>query len=97
MLPVPCKLNLLKMSKQEVVAMMDYSILELATGKFNENNMLGQGGFGSVYRACFDRSRVAAVKKLTCCREDVEKEFEVTLKHMNTSFFLIVTLHGILG
>ncbi|TVU42374.1 hypothetical protein EJB05_08776, partial [Eragrostis curvula] len=75
-LPIPRKLNSLKMSKKEVIAMMDFSVLELATGKFNEKNILGKGGFGCVYRACFDRSSVAAVKKLNCCREEVGKEFE---------------------
>lgn len=86
MLPVAYKLNSLKMSKKEVIAMMDYSVLELATGKFNEKNILGKGGFGCVYRACLDRNCVAAVKKLNCCREEVEKEFEVNSKH---SFLLI--------
>ncbi|XP_062196798.1 probable receptor-like protein kinase At1g80640 [Phragmites australis] len=76
LLPVLGKLNLLKMSKKEVIAMMDFSVLESATGKFNEKNILGKGGFGCVYRACLDRSHVAAVKKLDCCRQEVEKEFE---------------------
>ncbi|KAK3123158.1 hypothetical protein QOZ80_8AG0624980 [Eleusine coracana subsp. coracana] len=76
LLPVRCKLNSSKMSKKEVIAMMDYSFLELATGKFNEKNILGKGGFGCVYRAYLDRSHVAAVKKLNCCREEIEKEFE---------------------
>ncbi|RLN43249.1 hypothetical protein C2845_PM01G32160 [Panicum miliaceum] len=72
------KLNSLKTSKKEVITMMDFSVLESATSKFNEKNILGKGGFGCVYRACLDKSgaAVAAVKKLNCCREEVEKEFE---------------------
>ncbi|RCV30586.1 hypothetical protein SETIT_6G107700v2 [Setaria italica] len=76
MLPTQGKRNLLKMSKKEVITMMDFSVLESATSKFNEKNILGKGGFGCVYRACLDKSSVAAVKKLNCCREEVEKEFE---------------------
>lgn len=73
------KLNSFKTSKKEVITMMDFSVLESATSKFNEKNILGKGGFGCVYRACLDKSgvAVAAVKKLNCCREEVEKEFEV--------------------
>ncbi|KAL6839164.1 hypothetical protein ACP4OV_031055 [Aristida adscensionis] len=76
LLPVLRRLNSMRMSKKEVVARMDFSVLESATGKFSEKNVLGKGGFGCVYRAYLDRSGLAAVKKLNCCREDVEKEFE---------------------
>lgn len=54
--------------------MMDFSILESATSKFSEQNILGKGGFGCVYRACLDKSSAAAVKKLNCCRDEVEKD-----------------------
>ncbi|KAG8046928.1 hypothetical protein GUJ93_ZPchr0008g12219 [Zizania palustris] len=76
LLPMWGKLNSMKTSKKEVVAMMDFAVLESATGKFSEKNILGKGGFGCVYRACLDRGVVAAVKKLNCCRQEVEKEFE---------------------
>jgi predicted Ser/Thr protein kinase len=78
LLPVLGKLNSNKMSNKEVIAMMDFSVLETATDKFSEKNILGKGGFGCVYRACLDGNVVAAVKKLNCCRQEVEKEFEVT-------------------
>ncbi|CAO2187763.1 unnamed protein product [Urochloa humidicola] len=82
MLPSRRKLNSLKTSKKEVIAMMDFSVLESATSKFSEKNILGKGGFGCVYRACLDQSGVAAVKKLNCCREEVEKEFENELNFL---------------
>ncbi|KAM0856652.1 hypothetical protein ACQ4PT_048976 [Festuca glaucescens] len=76
LLPVLGKLNSNKMSNKEVIAMMDFSVLETATDKFSEKNILGKGGFGCVYRASLDGDVVAAVKKLNCCRQEVEKEFE---------------------
>lgn len=82
LLPMFGKLNSMKTSKKEVVAMMDFSVLDSATGKFSENNILGKGGFGCVYRACLDRGVVAAVKKLNCCRQEVEKEFENELEFL---------------
>ncbi|KAM0904394.1 hypothetical protein ACQ4PT_018033 [Festuca glaucescens] len=78
LLPVLGKLNSNKMSNKEVIAVMDFSVLETATGKFSEENILGKGGFGCVYRACLDGDVVAAVKKLNCCRQEVEKEFEIS-------------------
>ncbi|CAM0909769.1 unnamed protein product [Alopecurus aequalis] len=75
-LPVLGKLNSNKMPNKEVIAVMDFSVLESATEKFSEKNILGKGGFGCVYRACLDGDVVAAVKKLDCFRQETEKEFE---------------------
>ncbi|XP_044487663.1 protein STRUBBELIG-RECEPTOR FAMILY 7-like [Mangifera indica] len=43
-----------------------YSIadLQMATGSFNVDNLLGEGTFGRVYRAQFDDGKVLAVKKI---------------------------------
>ncbi|XP_044497187.1 protein STRUBBELIG-RECEPTOR FAMILY 7-like [Mangifera indica] len=43
-----------------------YSIadLQMATGSFNVENLLGEGTFGRVYRAQFDNGKVLAVKKI---------------------------------
>ncbi|PQP97834.1 protein STRUBBELIG-RECEPTOR FAMILY 7 [Prunus yedoensis var. nudiflora] len=43
-----------------------YSIadLQIATGSFNVENLLGEGLFGRVYRAQFDDGKVLAVKKI---------------------------------
>uniref|UniRef100_A0A7N0TSJ8 Protein kinase domain-containing protein n=1 Tax=Kalanchoe fedtschenkoi TaxID=63787 RepID=A0A7N0TSJ8_KALFE len=41
-----------------------YDDLELATGKFDSRRKIGDGGFGSVYRAQLSDGRVVAVKRL---------------------------------
>ncbi|TQE08732.1 hypothetical protein C1H46_005716 [Malus baccata] len=43
-----------------------YSVadLQMATGSFSIDNLLGEGSFGRVYRAQFDDGKVLAVKKL---------------------------------
>ncbi|XP_076881597.1 cysteine-rich receptor-like protein kinase 2 isoform X2 [Bidens hawaiensis] len=38
--------------------------LELATNNFSEENVIGKGGFGEVYKATLDDDKVVAVKKL---------------------------------
>ncbi|XP_039063105.1 probable receptor-like protein kinase At1g80640 isoform X2 [Hibiscus syriacus] len=55
---------------------MDYKILEKATNKFHPGNILGEGGFGCVYKAQFNDGSYAAVKKLDCTSQDAEKEYE---------------------
>ncbi|XP_021275704.1 probable receptor-like protein kinase At1g80640 isoform X1 [Herrania umbratica] len=63
-------------SKEGDASFMDYKILEKATSKFHQGNILGEGGFGCVYKAQFDDGSYAAVKKLDCASHDAEKEFE---------------------
>jgi len=58
--------------------MIEYPVLEAATGKFSESNVLGVGGFGCVYKAVFDGGVTAAVKRLESGGPECEKEFEVT-------------------
>ncbi|XVE53564.1 hypothetical protein DITRI_Ditri03aG0012900 [Diplodiscus trichospermus] len=76
-------------SKEDCASFMDFKILEKATNKFHQDNILGEGGFGCVYKAQFDDGSYAAVKKLDCASLDAEKEFEnevdllCKLKHSN--------------
>ncbi|KAF5741763.1 putative Serine/threonine-protein kinase PBS1 [Tripterygium wilfordii] len=49
--------------KKDSVAIIDYQLLEAATENFQENNILGEGGRGRVYRARFDEKSLAAVKR----------------------------------
>ncbi|XWS17851.1 hypothetical protein CRYUN_Cryun33cG0103800 [Craigia yunnanensis] len=68
--------NMRTVSKEGYASFMDYKILEKATNKFHQGNILGQGGFGCVYKAQFDDGSYAAVKKLECASQDAEKESE---------------------
>ena len=60
----PEQVQLFKTSRKGLVAMIEYPVLEAATGKFSESNVLGVGGFGCVYKAVFDGGVTAAVKRL---------------------------------
>lgn len=56
-----------------------YSIadLQMTTGSFSVDNLLGEGSFGRVYRAQFDDGKVLAVKKLdsTALPNELSEEF----------------------
>lgn len=41
-----------------------YRELQIATGNFNPKNILGQGGYGVVYKGCLPNRSVIAVKRL---------------------------------
>lgn len=64
-------------SKKGLLPTIDYPSLELATNKFSESNILGEGGFSHVYKAWFHGEASAAVKKFDGGRPDCNKEFEV--------------------
>lgn len=59
------------------VVVFSYQLLEAATDKFSESNVLGEGSSGPVYRASFDGKFIAAVKRVNSIRQDAEREFEV--------------------
>lgn len=78
--PILGKLGSLKTNgKKGTLSIIDYSVLETATNHFGDKNLLGEGGFGCVYKACFDANAFAAVKKINCCDCQSEKQFEVCL------------------
>lgn len=64
-------------TKQGVVSLIDYSMIEKGTNGFNESNFLGRGGFGCVYLATLENDVQAAVKKLDCVSDEAAKEFKV--------------------
>ncbi|KAM0879785.1 hypothetical protein ACQ4PT_034011 [Festuca glaucescens] len=76
LVPILNNFNSFKSSKKCLVAMMEYTSLEKATGNFSDSNLLGVGGFGCVYKANFDGGFVAAVKRLGGEDQEYEKEFE---------------------
>lgn len=59
------------------VQCFDLKTLEKATGGFKESNVIGQGGFGCVYKACFDNNTKAAVKKIENVSQEAKREFQV--------------------
>ncbi|XP_056854990.1 probable receptor-like serine/threonine-protein kinase At4g34500 [Raphanus sativus] len=54
--------------------------LETATRGFSDENVIGEGGYGVVYRADFPDGSVAAVKNLLNNKGQAEKEFKVEVE-----------------
>lgn len=70
------------------VPIIDYKQIEKTTGNFEEINILGEGGFGCVYKAHLDDNLDVAVKKLHCENQYAEQEFEVILANSLFIFFV---------
>ena len=72
------KFNTMKViGRKGSVSLIDYKVLETATNNFQESNILGEGGFGCVYKARLDDNSHVAVKKIDGRGQDAEREFEV--------------------
>ncbi|KAI4376048.1 hypothetical protein MLD38_013846 [Melastoma candidum] len=54
--------------------------LEVATGGFSEENIIGEGGYGIVYRGVLEDGSVVAVKNLLNNKGQAEKEFKVEVE-----------------
>ncbi|KAF8409959.1 hypothetical protein HHK36_002478 [Tetracentron sinense] len=54
--------------------------LEIATGVFSEENVIGEGGYGIVYRGVLPDSSVVAVKNLLNNKGQAAKEFKVEVE-----------------
>ena len=65
-------------SNQGYVQRFDSKTLEKATGGFKDSNVIGQGGFGCVYKASLDSNTKAAVKKIENVSQEAKREFQVT-------------------
>ncbi|XP_027902144.1 probable receptor-like protein kinase At1g80640 isoform X1 [Vigna unguiculata] len=65
---------------KESVPIVDYKQIEKTTNNFLESNILGEGGFGCVYKARLDHNLDVAVKKLHCETQNAEREFENEVK-----------------
>lgn len=69
--------------KKGSVVVIEYTLLESATNNFSQNNILGEGGFGSVFKARFNDNHLAAVKKIDDGGQDSEREFQVPSRNLN--------------
>ncbi|XP_019172331.1 PREDICTED: cysteine-rich receptor-like protein kinase 2 [Ipomoea nil] len=56
-----------------------YKDLKAATNDFNEENILGKGGFGDVYKGTLQSGDVVAVKKLTTISSRAKANFETEI------------------
>ncbi|KAG6791265.1 hypothetical protein POTOM_000378 [Populus tomentosa] len=99
--PIGDKFNLLRMvGKKGSVAVMEYQLLQAATKNFREDNVLGQGGHGCVYKARFSEKLLAAVKRFEGEAQDIGREFEnelnwlTKIQHQNIISLLGYCLHG---
>ncbi|KAJ0731436.1 putative protein kinase RLK-Pelle-DLSV family [Helianthus annuus] len=54
----------------------NYKHLELATNNFSEENIIGKGGFGEVFKAILDDKKVVAVKNLKLGYGGAKVQFE---------------------
>ncbi|KAJ8563130.1 hypothetical protein K7X08_031582 [Anisodus acutangulus] len=100
--PVMCKFNSLKStcSRKASISLMEYKTLESATNEFQESEILGEGGFGCVYKAKLEDNLYVAVKKLQGGTQDAIKEFETEvellsqIQHPNIISLLGYCIHG---
>ncbi|XP_028800635.1 cysteine-rich receptor-like protein kinase 2 [Neltuma alba] len=68
-------------SKLKAPEAYNYRDLKLATKNFSDENKLGEGGFGAVYKGTLKNGKVVAVKKLTVRKSNrMEEEFESEVK-----------------
>ncbi|XP_057961533.1 proline-rich receptor-like protein kinase PERK9 [Malania oleifera] len=58
----------------------EYEELVKATNGFSDQNLLGEGGFGSVYRGCLPDGREIAVKQLKVGGGQGEREFKAEVE-----------------
>ncbi|XP_024157974.1 putative receptor-like protein kinase At4g00960 isoform X1 [Rosa chinensis] len=78
----------------------DFEAIRSATDDFSDENKLGQGGFGAVYKGRLHNGRYIAVKRLSKSSEQGDREFknEVTLvaqlQHRNLVSLLGFCLKG---
>ncbi|KAF3450940.1 hypothetical protein FNV43_RR07029 [Rhamnella rubrinervis] len=99
--PIMVKFNSLRMgNKKGSVAIFDYQLLEGATNKFSESNVVDEGDSGHVYKACFDEKFLAVVKKLDCVGSDAERKVDnevnwlINIQHQNIIKLLGYCIHG---
>ncbi|XP_076898769.1 putative receptor-like protein kinase At1g80640 [Bidens hawaiensis] len=99
--PILDKFNPLRMTgKKGSVTVIEYEWLVSATNNFHEDNIIGHGAFGSVYKACFNDHFLAAVKRIHVSGPDAHRGFEneisclSRIQHQNIVNLLGYCIHG---
>ncbi|KVH98063.1 Concanavalin A-like lectin/glucanase, subgroup [Cynara cardunculus var. scolymus] len=99
--PILDKFNPLRMAgKKGSVTVIEYEWLVSATNGFHEDNIIGHGAFGSVYKACFNDHFLAAVKRIHGGGPDAQRGFENEInclsrvQHQNIVNLLGYCIHG---
>jgi hypothetical protein len=64
-------------SKHKGVQVFTYKELEIATNKFSASNVIGNGGYGVVFRGTLSDGTVAAIKMLHREGKQGERAFRV--------------------
>lgn len=70
-----------------------YRELELATDGFGENNVIGNGGFGVVFRGTLCDGTVAAIKLLRREGNQGERDFRTEVIDLSASSSFDASLH----
>ncbi|KAI4337273.1 hypothetical protein L6164_015709 [Bauhinia variegata] len=99
--PFLSKFNSIKMvGMKGPVPIIEYKQIEQSTNNFRESNILGEGGFGCVYKARLEDKLDVAVKKLYCESQYAEREFEnevellSKIQHPNVISLLGCSING---
>ena len=82
LIPLLNRLNSCVSKKKGCATTIEYSKLQAGTNNFSSNNILGEGGFGCIYKARFDDDSFAAVKKLDESSKQTEHEFHVGIENI---------------
>ncbi|VFQ67129.1 unnamed protein product [Cuscuta campestris] len=87
--------------RRGLVSLLEYQLLLAATNNFADENVLGGGRLGQLYKARFDDGSEAAVKRLSSGGEhNAQKEFENEVgflskrQHQNIVSLLGYSIHG---
>ena len=67
-----------------------YKQLQMATHNFNEGNVIGRGGFGSVYKGILSDGKMAAIKQLDRSSKQGDLEFRVEVSRITNFSFLLL-------
>ncbi|XP_019156183.1 PREDICTED: G-type lectin S-receptor-like serine/threonine-protein kinase At4g27290 [Ipomoea nil] len=94
------KKKMMKMKEWLELPIFDLSIISKATNNFSENNKLGEGGFGAVYKGVLDDEQKIAVKRLSKTSTQGIEEFKneviciAKLQHRNLVKILGCCIQG---